>query len=411
MFQFKKISKQRHKIKVWISVLSLVAVLYPINTIKADTVSDLKQQQAQLQAQAATAKQQAEQQKTLAERAADSLQQATAQISDVNTQLDSTQTQISSTQDQISQKNQDIASLESNLRSIQDQENALVRQLYIMSVSQPDSLALFSDQSMSNVETQKTQFSALEKASAQIYAKTKQALADVNVAKSQLEQKNDSLTTLKAQQQSQHQYLANVQSTQQALRYNAEAAEQQLEAKAASAQAAAAKIAQRIKVLTAVSNWGNQIVSSDDGGWYYSQTGDNTYLGYGPYTVSEVGCFVTSIAMVAKYYGHPITPDYIAQNGIFYDGYLVSLPSNLGITLHSSQGVNWNTVNHEISEGRPVIISIYLPSVGAVNSDGSSHFIVIKGSSDGKYLMHDPIGDGRSYNLNQVRSMILVSNN
>ena len=115
--------------------------------------------------------------------------------------------------------------------------------------------------------------------------------------------------------------------------------------------------------------------------------------------------------MVSTYYGSRTTPDYIARNGSFSgEGYYYwGTPANLGVSLHPSGSVNWNTVQEQLSENHPVIVSIYLPSVGAVNSDGSSHFIVIKGQSNGKYLMQDPIGHGRSYNLNQVRSMILTS--
>ena len=136
-----------------------------------------------------------------------------------------------------------------------------------------------------------------------------------------------------------------------------------------------------MRTLTAITNWGGQIVSSDDNAWYYSQTGDYTRLGSSWYTVNEVGCLITSMAMVSTFYGNHITPDWVAQNAYF------------------------------TNDGRPVIVSVYLPSVGAVNSDGSSHFIVIKNFSDGRYLMHDPIGPGRGYSLGQVRSMILTSGN
>ena len=115
--------------------------------------------------------------------------------------------------------------------------------------------------------------------------------------------------------------------------------------------------------------------------------------------------------MIGKYYGNSVTPSSIASNTSNFDreGYLmVASPPGTGVNVGGSQSVNWDTVDDEINNGHPVIISIYLPSVGAVNRDGSSHFIVIKGKIGNQYLMHDPIGDGRGYNISQVKSMKIV---
>ncbi|MEI6477777.1 MAG: C39 family peptidase [bacterium] len=397
------------KILTSVSLFTLLLVTLPGSPVQADSITDLKKQQEALQQQAAQATAQAQAQQSLAERAAASVVQVTGQITNISANLQSTQKQIGSVQQQIADKDQQIAALQAALQSTKDQQNALVRELYIMTQSHPDSLDLFSSESVSIKQQRQIQLNALEKAASLVYDRTQQSAAEVTSARNDLQRQNEGLASLKTQQQNQKSVLADVQATQQALHDNATVAEQKLEAKAAAAKAQAAQIAARIQVLSATSNWGNQIVSSNDGSWYYSQTGDYTLMGGGPYTVSEVGCLITSIAMVSTYYGHHISPDYIARNGSFSDGYLVGLPSGLGITLHASRHIDWSVVNNEISNNRPVIISIYLPSVGAVNSDGSSHFIVIKGVSNGKYLMHDPIGAGRSYNLNQVRSMILVN--
>jgi hypothetical protein len=118
--------------------------------------------------------------------------------------------------------------------------------------------------------------------------------------------------------------------------------------------------------------------------------------------------------MVSSYYGGRVSPTDIAQIASNFDseGYLLNStnpPPVYNISVRPSQSVNWSTVNSELDSGRPVIVSIYLPSVGVVNRDGSSHFIVIKGHSGDRYYMHDPIAGQRGYDINQVRSMKLVS--
>lgn len=392
--------------------LSALAIIFSASPAFAVTsLSDLRKQQAEYQRQAAAAASQAQKQKDLAARAALRIQQVTGQIASVTESIQSTQQQITTVQAQVAQKDQDVAALESSLREISDQVSAFLRQLYILSRSEPEDLSMFSNEPVSERIQRQEQLTSLKKAASAAYIKTVAARDQVMQARADLQKQNDELITLRLNQENQKEILGDAKETQAALRSNAAAAEAQYEAKAAAAQAAAAKIAEKIRILTQTSKWGDQIVSSNDSSWYYTQTGNYTRMGNSYYTVNDVGCLITSIAMIATYYGRRITPTYIAENGTFSNGYLVSLPGGLGITKQGSRPVNWGVVNDEISHGRPVILSIYLSSVGAVNSDGSSHFIVVKGFQDGKYLMHDPIGAGRGYNLNQVRSMVLVSKN
>ncbi|MFA5926978.1 MAG: C39 family peptidase [Patescibacteria group bacterium] len=171
------------------------------------------------------------------------------------------------------------------------------------------------------------------------------------------------------------------------------------------------EIDNRISSLVVTRSWGDQIVSSNDPSWYYSQAGNFARLGNSPYTINQYGCLITSIAMVAKYYGNGTTPNTIASNGAIFSGsgaLMVSSPPGIGINVTSNQSIDWSVVDREIATGQPVIVSIYLPDVGAINNDGSSHFIVIKDKVGGKYIMHDPLGDGRGYATGQVRSMRLA---
>lgn len=175
-----------------------------------------------------------------------------------------------------------------------------------------------------------------------------------------------------------------------------------------------AVIERQINTLIARQSWGSDIISANQGSWYYRQLDyPNTFLGNSPYTVAQYGCLITSIAMVSTYYGRTVTPPQIAGYPGNFDnqGYLLRqppLPTSFSSMTTSS--VNWATVNNELDAGRPVIISIYIAAVGQINADGSSHFVVLHGRSNGKYFMHDPLGAGRSYAARDVRSMKLIRN-
>jgi hypothetical protein len=118
--------------------------------------------------------------------------------------------------------------------------------------------------------------------------------------------------------------------------------------------------------------------------------------------------------MVATFYGQQVTPTAIALVPGNFDNYGYLQPSTpypvSDVVVGSSQSINWSTVNSELDAvpSRPVIVSIYLPSVGAINADGSSHFIVIKGHNGNQYYMHDPIAGQRGYDTGQVRSMKII---
>ena len=392
-------------------ILPFLSAFIAPGTTYADSVSDLQKQQSLLEKQAQQALQQAQANQTIAERAAAAIVKVNSQIGQLQTNISSTQGDISSTQSQIDDMNQQVAQLESQMGTIQAQQNDMVRELYILRESMPsDVMALFANQTVSALPAEQEQYQTLEKYFSATYSQFEATKKQVENSRSDLELKNQNLTTLVSQQQDQKRTLADAQSTQQALQKNAVATETQLEAKAATAQAQAAQIAQKVKLLTTTTNWGSQIVSSDEASWYYSQTGDYTRLGNSSETINNVGCLITSIAMVATFYGYQTTPDDMANNASFSGegSYYWGTPSSLGVKLQPSGSVNWGVVQQQLDNGHPVIVSIYLPSIGRVNSDGSSHYIVLKSYADGKYFMHDPIGHGRSYNLNQVRSMILT---
>lgn len=187
-----------------------------------------------------------------------------------------------------------------------------------------------------------------------------------------------------------------------------------------------AQVEDQIDRLTRRNSWGTDIISGPTTSWYYTQKYNYTQFKYclddptcnnqrnTGYTVHQYGCLITSYAMLSNFYGRPVSPSTIAQDGWNFtsEAYLrgrAQPPRLTGLT-ETKQSISWAKLDQEVSQGRPVIVSIFIPEIGVVNpSDGSSHWIVIYGKrSDGKYLMQDPLGQNRSYGFAQVKTLKVI---
>jgi len=152
-------------------------------------------------------------------------------------------------------------------------------------------------------------------------------------------------------------------------------------------------------------------------GWYFSQR-DERWAGLcigascgtrNEGRMLEVGCLVSSVAMVKKKYGENVTPVTIATNNSnFFSTTAYMLrpwPTPAGKRFVYS-AYNQTTLDTELQEDRPVIVHL---RVGT--NDG--HFVVIKSGSNGNYVMHDPWeGYDKNfsdyYRLNQITNMAMV---
>lgn len=130
----------------------------------------------------------------------------------------------------------------------------------------------------------------------------------------------------------------------------------------------------------------NTFGSGSDGA-YYSQRDErwaNNTIGYSTENVLNVGCLVTSVAMLAKKYGQNYTPADIASdvNRFWGNTAYMSLPwkSIAGKSYYSVADID-----QELSNGNYVIVG-----VGNCNY-GGSHFVVLIKKDGNDYIMHDPI--------------------
>lgn len=133
---------------------------------------------------------------------------------------------------------------------------------------------------------------------------------------------------------------------------------------------------------------GNQ-TKCDAWGCYYNQRDGqwgNETMGLSRETMAEVGCLVTSIAMVASHSGKSITPGDIARSTQPFWGSTAYMNQGswtvAGVTISRTRiGSSVAKIDEELSAGRPVIVGIY---------GGPDHFLVIKSKEGDDYIMHDP---------------------
>lgn len=130
----------------------------------------------------------------------------------------------------------------------------------------------------------------------------------------------------------------------------------------------------------------NQFGSGSDGA-YYSQRDErwaNQNIGYSSENILNVGCLLTSVAMVAKHYGDNVTPGNIASDISRFYGYTayMNLPWKSVAGRSYYGGVN---IDEELASGNYVIVG-----VGGCSS-GGSHFVVLTKKDGDDYIMNDPI--------------------
>jgi len=124
-------------------------------------------------------------------------------------------------------------------------------------------------------------------------------------------------------------------------------------------------------------------------GWYYNQRDQRwggALIGNSDMPVWEVGCLITSVAMLYTKNGVKTTPLEIGSNASYFfsdTAYMLRpWPTPGGFTLVNSSGDRFKFIDQEISQGRPVIVHL--------NIGGDGHFVVIKRKEGDEYIINDP---------------------
>lgn len=155
-------------------------------------------------------------------------------------------------------------------------------------------------------------------------------------------------------------------------------------------------------------------------GWFFSQRDErwaNACIGNSCGTRNEanildVGCLISSTAMIKKKFGEDVTPLSIAHTSSYFfsnTAYMVSPWPTPGGYTYVRGGFNQDKVDDELKSDRPVIVHLRINS-----RDG--HFVVLKSGEKGNYTMHDPVeGYDKKfsdfYRIGQIDSMAYLRKN
>lgn len=121
-------------------------------------------------------------------------------------------------------------------------------------------------------------------------------------------------------------------------------------------------------------------------GWYYSQRDSrwaSNKIGNSNYTIFNVGCLVTDIAMIHKYYGYDITPAKVASwnEKFFYGSMYIPWPAPSG---RKYTPISIANIDAELAKDNPVIVGLY------ANNSAGTHFVVLIEDTGKDWKMYDP---------------------
>lgn len=399
----------RSKLIAVLVVLSFITA--PINAIAA-TASQLQAQRDYYTAQAEAARKKAQQKAQEAQVVKQQISTLSNEIDENSASLDLTKSQIKSTDEKIDEVLANIKKEEENLANEKNKLNEIVSSWYMEGESGLLEAMIGSD-NLSEVVTKQEYYDSIKQQIQSSMEKINLMKASLQEEKNKQDAQMSVLNQLKDNQAQQQKMLENNKTMKNRLLNDTTAAVSDLNTQAEQAEAKAQEIR---KVLASIYSsgkgtpMGSELASSIDSGWYYNQTDyPDTYMSPSRLTIKDAGCLITSIAMIATKYGNSITPPgVVAASNFSYDGSFYGFKRSVGVSVGSTIPVNWDTINSELAQGHPVIVSVKV--AGPVyNFDGSNHFIVIRGFSGGKYLIHDPYWRTSSYNKDNVISMKIVN--
>lgn len=333
-----------------------------------------------------------------------------SQISIMDNQIRLTEYQIEATQEQITSITLDIDTASKKVSSLQDKLDNSIQVLlnritatYEVGTIQPLHILLTSGNASDFI----ARLNYLRLAQAhdkKLIYDTQQAKVDYANQKDIFEDKKKRVELLQNQLQEETNQLNQEKQAKQVLLTETQGSEANYQSLLAQAQAQLAGFQRFVTSQGGATILSNQ-TSCDDWGCYYnqrdSQWGNNALNGT-QYSLASDGCLVTAMAMVYTHIGHRnVTPQTINSNpsnfASYYPAYLNKTISADGLTTSRI----YQTIDSELSAGRPVIIGI---------GGGPDHFVVFISGSNGNYKMHDPfVPNGRNINFTDHYSLSSIN--
>jgi len=312
-------------------------------------------------------------------------------ISTLNSKINLAQAQINQTQVQINTLEKEVNVLDGVLETVTDSMFQLEK-IYVSRVKEsykryretPIDL-IFSSSSIGDYFTKLKYLNILKTKDQLILAELERSRINYDQRKQDKVQKQQEVEKLKAKLVAQKKVIDVQQKEKQKIL----AITQNDEKKYQSLLAQANSLVASMRGFTSGATPLNNQTHCDGWGCYYSQRDSLWFsktIGSSSETLGRVGCLITSTAMVASHYGKSIKPSDIAASSdpfFFPTAYMNAGSWTVnGVTVSRQQGMSSESVNNELSAGRPVI-------AGLITGYGT-HFVVIKGKNDDGYIMNDP---------------------
>ncbi|KKT40257.1 hypothetical protein A3K29_02600 [Candidatus Collierbacteria bacterium RIFOXYB2_FULL_46_14] len=339
-------------------------------------------------------------------------------ISSLNAKINLTQAQINQTTVQIASLEKDITVLSGVLETV-NQSVIELTQIYLARVKEsyrrtritPVDL-IFSTNSFGDYFTKLKYLNSLKAKDQLILAELENSRKDYDLRKQTKITKQLEIEKLKTKLITQQKVIVTQQKDKQSLLASTQNDEKRFQdlLKQANAQVAAFK-----KFTSGATPLSNQ-THCDGWGCYYSQRDSAWFyhnIGNSPEILGQVGCLITSTAMVASHYGKSLKPSDIASSNepFFLDtAYMKFDPWSVNGVQIIRSTISKDKADEEINAGRPVIAGL--------NTGNGTHFIVLKGKDGDNYIMNDPYMENGydkpfsgTYNLNQVFRFDKVSVN
>lgn len=310
-----------------------------------------------------------------------------SQIGAMDNQMTLTQYRISQTQKEITDVTLDIDSATKRMQNLEGSLNNVTKVLLnrIVATYQAGDATgaqvLLSSNDIADMISRANYLRMVQQHDKELLYETQQARNDYSHQKQILEEKKKKIEALNTQLQQYNKDLDSQKASKQQLLAQTQGDEAHYQRLLEQAQAQV-----RAFKSFATSSGGSSILPPQPSpdGWYYNQRDSrwgNNAIGSSPEAVWDVGCLLTSVAMVMKKHGSNVTPADIASNSSYFfsNTAYMNLPWGGG-KFSVSWGNNQSAIDSKLASGEPVIVGVR----------GGAHFVVLKSGSAGHYVMNDP---------------------
>ncbi len=311
-------------------------------------------------------------------------------ISVLNGQVQIQQLQINQTLAEIQQLEKEITELGTRIDgleiSLDRMTNLLVERVnanYRHGNDDPILLMLASN-SLSDFMSQLKYLKIAQKHVSEVMAKAENQRLTYDQQKSLKEEKQAEIEQKRITLQQQQNQLASQKQEQQQLLNVTQNDEAKYQKLLSQAQAEVASL----KNYAQSKGGGTVPAQNSPDGWYFSQRDERwagNRIGNSSENIMEVGCLISSTAMIKKKFGEDVNPASIAANTSYFfasTAYMLKpWPAPSGYH-YVDVGFSQSRLDEQL-EQNPVILKLSAGPYG-------THFIVIKEKKDGKYIMHDP---------------------